>query len=81
MLFTFLGPKAQPFMNIRVQVWDSLLMTSSRELAENSTKYFQGWCSALMIPANDVSQRNIPLKGITVTYFSVIFTFGDWIIG
>jgi hypothetical protein len=27
MLFHFPGPKAQPFMNIRVQVWDSVLMT------------------------------------------------------
>jgi len=50
MLFNFLGPKAAPFMNIRLQVWVSLLMTSYPEHADISTKYFQGWCFALMIP-------------------------------
>jgi len=50
MLFNFLGPKAQPFISIRAQVWDSLLLTSYPERAEISTRYFQGWRFAVMLP-------------------------------
>jgi hypothetical protein len=42
MLFNFLGPKAQPFMNISVQVWGTLLVTSYPEHTENKHKVFPG---------------------------------------
>jgi len=74
-MFNFLGPKAQRFINIRVQVWHSLLLTSYPERAEISTKYFQGWCFALMITGKLLLANSAYLEKVYHLFF---YNFHIW---